>query len=191
MKKIALVVLAGMLGVLGLAAFAVQAQTPTQTQIAEEIMAAVTVRIATPAPDLPKRVATFSGEWMGMWPNRDRGPFVFVVEKINNKDAEIVYAGGANQAERYGAKVIGGKFPVIEFLSKDGSSFIFILKDEVTLEAVFIGEPTRLTTTAHRINRGVSSESSAPRNDKIKRQWGRQKNLPLFLFSDYQSIILP
>ena len=155
MKKMVMVLLAVMLGFIAVFVAIAQAQT-------EELLIKIMppVNIVAPPPDLPKELASLSGRWEGTW-GATRGPFILICEQITNQEAVMVYVvapisthfkseGGA---ERYKAKVISGKFPRIEFLSKAGSTFIFILRDKDTLDVVFIGgKGSRLTTTAHRVS---------------------------------------
>jgi hypothetical protein len=50
------------------------------------------VAIATPVPGVPKRSAAFSGTWEGSW--GERLPSRLVVEHINKRSIQVVYAWG-------------------------------------------------------------------------------------------------
>lgn len=108
------------------------------------------IKIIPPSPDLPREIAAFSGQRIGIW-----GGFlnsILIVEEINEKEARVIYAWEAYKApppvlsvkagyKRFVAKVILSALsagPEIEFGSGGGSvKFRFEMqKDYKTLKAI-------------------------------------------------------
>ena len=54
-------------------------------------------KIFTPAKDVPKEIAAFSGVWEGKWPDYGTET-ALVVEEINSKSAQVIYCLGESSA---------------------------------------------------------------------------------------------
>ena len=107
------------------------------------------ISILAPPSSLPKKIAVFSGKWVGTWSN---GPItIMVVEQIQDTWAEVVWAqigrypvGMGNlylPAGRYRFKVLPGSKPQIYLLLNNPNSpdsVFFEVQDSNTLEGTVV-----------------------------------------------------
>lgn len=147
-KRLVLLMILGMF-ILGLVACTTMPRTMEEAR-AIPIPLPSDIKIIPPSPDLPREIAAFSGQRIGIW-----GGFlnsILIVEEINEKEARVIYAWEAYKApppvlsvkagyKRFVAKVILSALsagPEIEFGSGGGSvKFRFEMqKDYKTLKAI-------------------------------------------------------
>ena len=84
---LALVVISILITVLGMATAGEKVLLTVEVPLPEDL------KIVAPAEDIPKDIAAFSGVWEGEWPVLGIEA-VLVVEEINSKEAQIIYAKG-------------------------------------------------------------------------------------------------
>ncbi|MBI4824879.1 MAG: hypothetical protein HY807_00450 [Nitrospirae bacterium] len=110
-----------------------------------------TLNIVPPSPDVPKEIAAFSGVWEGSL--RNGIDTILVVEKIDNKKAEIIisygaFGGYAPSYYYYTADVTS--IPSIEFTEPDGDKYIFTLDKSLTkMNRIFFEEETKAPHRAY------------------------------------------
>jgi hypothetical protein len=98
----------------------------------------------------PDEYLGFLGIWTGNWNNSGRLCGALIVERVRSDgSAEVVYAygvnriGGAGHQQRRQALIEGGNR--LRFQDDQGSTFVFTVKSDDTLNATFTGASGHLT----------------------------------------------
>ena len=96
-----------------------------------------TINIIPPGLDVPPELAAFSGKWEGWW---QRGvDAVLIVNYIDSKRAEIIYAWGEDDYTQKGyifctATILKGKNTRLRFYGKSGQEFTATIMNPKKIE---------------------------------------------------------